>query len=282
VIGQTEELVPADKRLYALRDVTATVENVSLIAASIMSKKIAAGANAIVLDVKVGDGAFMKSLEDARVLAEAMIELGRGAERNVVALLTDMDQPLGWAIGNAVEVEEARSLLSGDESPPDLFSLAVQAAGRLLSLSDLGIDVDEGTKRAEATIDDGSALEAYERWITAQGGDPSPDVLPRARAPKELTADRAGFVAGVSALGLGRIALDLGAGRRTKEDDIDHAVGIRCFAKRGDEVQPGQVLAIVYAQDEDSAAHAADEIRESISIVDEPQPPRPIVLETLA
>jgi pyrimidine-nucleoside phosphorylase len=282
IVGQTAQLVPADKKLYALRDVTATVDNVSLIAASIMSKKIAAGANAIVLDVKVGDGAFMKSLEDARVLAEAMIELGRGAERNVVALLTDMDQPLGWAIGNAVEVEEARSLLSGDESPPDLFSLAVQAAGRLLSLSDLGIDVDEGTKRAEATIDDGSALEAYERWITAQGGDPSPDVLPRARATKELTADRAGFVAGVSALGLGRIALDLGAGRRTKEDDIDHAVGIRCFAKRGDEVQPGQVLAIVYAQDEDSAAHAADEIRESISIVDEPQPPRPIVLETLA
>jgi pyrimidine-nucleoside phosphorylase len=282
IIGQSPDLVPADKRLYALRDVTATVDSIPLIAASIMSKKIAAGAEAIVLDVKVGDGAFMKSLEDARVLAEAMIELGRGAERNVVALLTDMDQPLGWAIGNAVEVEEARSLLSGDESPPDLFSLAVQAAGRLLSLSDLGIDVDEGTKRAEATIDDGSALEAYERWITAQGGDPSPDVLPRARATKELTADRAGFVAGVSALGLGRIALDLGAGRRTKEDDIDHAVGIRCFAKRGDEVQPGQVLAIVYAQDEDSAAHAADEIRESISIVDEPQPPRPIVLETLA
>ena len=282
IIGQSPDLVPADKRLYALRDVTATVDSTPLIAASIMSKKIAAGAEAIVLDVKVGEGAFKRSLADARMLAETMIELGRGAQRKVVALLTDMDQPLGWAIGNAVEIEEVRALLSGDESPPDLFSLAVQVAGRLLSLSDLGIDADEGAKRAEAAIDDGSALEAYERWITAQGGDPSPEVLPKAPATKELTADSAGFVAEVSALGLGRVALDLGAGRRTKEDDIDHAVGIRCFAKRGDEVQPGQVLAAVYARDEDSAARTVDEIRELISIADEPRPPRPIVLETLA
>ena len=272
IIGQSPDLVPADKRLYALRDVTATVDSIPLIAASIMSKKIAAGAEAIVLDVKVGDGAFMKSLADARMLAEAMIELGRGAERNVVALLTDMDQPLGWAIGNAVEIEEARALLSGDESPP----------GRLLSLSDLGIDAAEGAKRAEAAVDDGSALEAYERWITAQGGDPSLDVLPKAPTTNELTSDREGFVAGVSALGLGRVALDLGAGRRTKEDDIDHSVGIRCFAKRGDEVQSGQVLATVYARDESSAEHAVNEIRELISIADEPQPPKPIVLETLA
>ena len=282
IIGQSPDLVPADKRLYALRDVTATVDSTPLIAASIMSKKIAAGAEAIVLDVKVGEGAFKRSLADARMLAETMIALGRGAQRKVVALLTDMDQPLGWAIGNAVEIEEVRALLSGDESPPDLFSLAVQVAGRLLSLSDLGIDADEGAKRAEAAIDDGSALEAYERWITAQGGDPSPEVLPKAPATKELTADSAGFVAEVSALGLGRVALDLGAGRRTKEDDIDHAVGIRCFAKRGDEVQPGQVLAAVYARDEDSAARTVDEIRALISIADEPRPPRPIVLETLA
>src|SRR6187397_664022 len=136
IIGQTPDLVPADKQLYALRDVTGTVDSIPLIAASIMSKKIAAGAEAIVLDVKVGDGAFMKSLSDARKLAEAMLELGRGAGREVVCLLTDMDQPLGWAIGNAVEIEEARGLLAGEESPPDLFSLAVQAAGRLISLSD--------------------------------------------------------------------------------------------------------------------------------------------------
>jgi pyrimidine-nucleoside phosphorylase len=261
IIGQTDDLVPADKQLYALRDVTGTVDSIPLIAASIMSKKIAAGADAIVLDVKVGDGAFMKSLEDARKLAESMIELGRGAGREVVSLLTDMEQPLGWAIGNAVEIREARSLLAGEESPPDLFSLAVQAAGRLVSLSDLGIDAEEGARRAERAIEDGSALGAPVRT--------------------ELTAGRAGFVARVSALGVGRVALELGAGRRTKEDTIDHAVGIRCFAKRGDPVEEGQPLAEVHARDEASGEQAADQIRPLIEIADEPSPPRPIVLETL-
>jgi len=155
IIGQSPDLVPADKRLYALRDVTATVDSIPLIAASIMSKKIAAGAEGIVLDVKVGNGAFMKSLADARMLAESMQELGRGAGRQVVALLTDMDQPLGWAIGNAIEIEEVRAMLSGAETPPDLFSLAIQATGQLLALSDLGIDAGEGIKRAEKAVDDG-------------------------------------------------------------------------------------------------------------------------------
>jgi pyrimidine-nucleoside phosphorylase len=282
IIGQSPDLVPADKRLYALRDVTATVDSIPLIAASIMSKKIAAGAEGIVLDVKVGDGAFMKSLEDGRMLAEAMIELGRGAGRDVVALLTNMEQPLGWAIGNAVEIEEARGLLAGEETPPDLFSLAIQATGQLLALSDLDVDPKEGTQRAEQAVADGSGLAAYERWIEAQGGDPSPDVLPRAPVTSELAADQEGYVAEVSALGLGRIALELGAGRRTKEDAIDHAVGIRCFAKRGDIVEVGQPLAVVYAQDEAGAERALERIRGLISVVDEPQPPRPIVLETLA
>jgi len=281
IIGQTPDLVPADKQLYALRDVTATVDSIPLIAASIMSKKIAAGAEAIVLDVKVGDGAFMKSLDDARRLAEAMLELGRGAGREVVCLLTDMDQPLGWAIGNAVEIEEARALLAGEESPPDLFSLAVQAAGRLVSLSDLGVDVDEATRRAERTIEDGSALEAWDRWIAAQGGDPSPEALPQAPVRRELTADREGLVASVSALGLGRVALDLGAGRRTKEDSIDHSVGLRCFAKRGEPVVAGQTLVDVCARDDASAEQAVEQLRPLIEVTDEPQPPRPIVLETL-
>jgi thymidine phosphorylase len=257
------------------------VDSIPLIAASIMSKKIAAGAEAIVLDVKVGDGAFMKSLDDARKLAEAMLELGRGAGREVVCLLTDMDQPLGWAIGNAVEIREARGLLAGEDSPPDLFSLAMQAAGRLVSLSDLGVDVDEGTRRAEAVIEDGSALAAWDRWIAAQGGDPSPDVLPEASVHKELTAEREGIVAGVSALGLGRVALDLGAGRRTKEDAIDHAVGLRCFAKRGEPVQAGQTLVEVHAHDDASADSAIEQIGPLIQLAGEPQPPRPIVLETL-
>jgi len=281
IIGQTDDLVPADKQLYALRDVTATVDSIPLIAASIMSKKIAAGADAIVLDVKVGDGAFMKSIEDARKLAESMIELGRGAGRKVVSLLTDMEQPLGWAVGNAVEIREARSLLASEDSPPDLFSLAVQAAGRLVSLSDLGIDAEEGARRAERAIEDGSALAAYERWIAAQGGDPSVDVLQEAPVRTELTAERPGFVAGVSALGVGRVALELGAGRRTKEDTIDHAVGVRCFAKRGEPVDQGQPLAEIHARDQPSAEQAADQIRPLIEISDESGPPRPIVLETL-
>jgi pyrimidine-nucleoside phosphorylase len=215
------------------------------------------------------------------MLAEVMLELGHGAGREVVCLLTDMDQPLGWAIGNAVEIEEARSLLAGEESPPDLFSLAIQAAGRLLALSDLEIDAEEGSRRAEQAIEDGSALAAYERWIEAQGGNPAPDELPTAPVAQELTAEEEGFVSQVSALGLGRIALELGAGRRTKEDAIDHAVGIRCFAKRGDVVEKGQRLASVYARDEAAAEHAIAEISSLIALGDEPQPPRPIVLETL-
>jgi pyrimidine-nucleoside phosphorylase len=281
IIGQSPDLVPADKRLYALRDVTATVDSIPLIAASIMSKKIAAGAEAIVLDVKVGDGAFMKSLEDARVLAEAMLELGRGAGKEVVCLLTDMDQPLGWAIGNALEVDEVRRMLAGEEMPLDLFSLAIQATGRLLALSDLGIDADEGTARAEAALDDGSALVTFNRWIEAQGGDPAPDALPTAPVVREVAAEDEGFVAEVSALGLGRAALELGAGRRTKDDEIDHAVGIRCFAKRGEPISPGQPLAEIHARDEAAAERAADRVRELVSTATEPQPPRPIVLETL-
>jgi pyrimidine-nucleoside phosphorylase len=281
IIGQSPDLVPADKRLYALRDVTATVDSIPLIAASIMSKKIAAGAEGIVLDVKVGNGAFMKSLADARVLAESMQELGRGAGRRVVALLTDMDQPLGWAIGNAIEIEEARAMLTGAETPPDLFSLAIQAAGQLLALSDLSIEAAEGIKRAEQAVDDGSAAELFERWIAAQGGDLSAG-LPTAPVSRELTADRDGFVGEVSALGLGRVALELGAGRRTTDDAIDHAVGIRCFAKRGDPLEAGQTLAVVYGRDEAGAGRALEQIQQLIGIVDEPQPPRPIVLETLA
>ena len=181
-----------------------------------------------------------------------------------------------------MEIREARSLLAGEDSPPDLFSLAVQAAGRLVSLSDLGVDAEEGARRAERAIEDGSALAAYERWIEAQGGDPSLEVLPDAPIRKELTADRAGFVGAVSALGVGRAALELGAGRRTKADSIDHAVGILCFAKRGDPVEPGQPLAEIHARDDASAERAADQIRPLIEISEESGPPRPIVLETLA
>ena len=179
IVGQTADLVPADKKLYALRDVTATVDIVPLIASSIMSKKLAAGAEAIVLDVKVGDGAFMKTLDDARVLAEQMHQIGTWAGREVTCLLTDMDQPLGRAVGNALEVEEARDTVRGD-GPADFTELVLEACARLLAYSDLGIDVAEGRRRAEAAVADGSALETYERWIRAQGGDPDPAALERA------------------------------------------------------------------------------------------------------
>jgi pyrimidine-nucleoside phosphorylase len=280
IVGQTADLVPADKKLYALRDVTATVDNVSLIAASIMSKKIAAGADAIVLDVKVGDGAFMKTLADAQILGETMLDLGRRAGREVVCLLTDMDQPLGRAVGNALEVREARDTVRG-EGPPDFTELVLDACARLLALSDLGIDEAEGRARAEAAVADGSALARYDQWIRAQGGDPAEDALPRARVVLPVQASREGHVAELGAIRIGTAALELGAGRRTKDDEIDHAVGIVCVRKRGDSVAAGDVLAEVHARDEASAARAAEEVASAYSLADEPPAPRPLLLDVL-
>ena len=239
--------MPADKKLYALRDVTATVDIVPLIASSIMSKKLAAGADAIVLDVKVGDGAFMKTLDDAVILAEQMLDLGRRADRQVVCLLTDMSQPLGHAVGNALEIREAVDTVRGD-GPPDFTELVLDACARLLALSDLGIDVDEGRRRAEAAVADGSALAAYERWIRAQGGDPTWMLLPAAAVVREVSAPSDGVVTQLDPLAVGIAALELGAGRRTKSDPIDHSVGVVCRAKRGDEVSAGDVLAEVHAR----------------------------------
>jgi pyrimidine-nucleoside phosphorylase len=280
IIGQTADLVPADKLLYGLRDVTATVDNVSLIASSIMSKKIAGGADAIVLDVKVGDGAFMKSLEDARTLAEAMLELGRRAGREVVCVLTDMDQPLGCAVGNALEVREAIDTLRG-EGPPDFTELVLSSCAHLLALSDLELDEDAARARAEHAVTDGSALTTYGRWIEAQGGDPDETALPVAPTVREVAADRNGFVAAIGAVAVGQAALHLGAGRRTKDDTIDHAVGVRCLAKRGDRVEAGQTVAEIHARDDESAERAAAEVIAAYTYAGEPPPDRPIVLETI-
>ena len=281
IIGQTADLVPADKLLYGLRDVTATVDNVSLIASSIMSKKIAGGADAIVLDVKVGDGAFMKTREDARTLAEAMLELGRRAGREVVCVLTDMDQPLGQAVGNALEVREAIATVRG-EGPPDFTELVLASCAHLLALSDLGIDEETGRRRAEQAVADGSALAAYRRWIEAQGGDPDEGAFPGAPVVREVAADRSGFVGSIGAVDVGVAALRLGAGRRTKEDAIDHAVGVRCLAKRGDRVDEGQPLAEVHARDDESADRGVADVRAAYVLADEPPPEQPIVLETIA
>ena len=278
IIGQTGDLVPADKRLYALRDVTATVDIVPLIASS---KKLAAGAQAMVLDVKVGDGAFMKTIEDARILAEQMVDLGRRADRQVVCLLTDMDQPLGAAVGNALEVREAVETIVG-EGPPDLTELVLDASARLLALSDIGIDAVEGRERAQQAISDGSAREAYERWVRAQGGDPDLDALPRAPIVREVLATHSGVVNRLSALTIGIASLELGGGRRTKDDDIDHAVGVVCSAKRGQTVEAGQVLADVHARDEWSAEAATAAVLAAYEIGDEPPPVQGILIDVVA
>jgi pyrimidine-nucleoside phosphorylase len=280
IVGQTADLVPADKRLYALRDVTATVDNLSLIAASIMSKKIAAGADAIVLDVKVGDGAFMKSVDDARALAETMIELGRRAGREVVCLLTDMDQPLGRAVGNALEVREAWETVSGG-GPGDCRELVVDAAAQLLALSDLGVDGDEGRRRAETALDDGSALATYDRWVRAQGGDPDPARLPVAPVVRQVAAPASGYVHELRARGVAITAMELGAGREVAGQPIDHAVGVVCLRKRGEEVAAGEPLAEVHARDETAAEKAEESLLAAYEIGDGEVEPRPLVLEVL-
>jgi pyrimidine-nucleoside phosphorylase len=281
IIGQTVDLVPADKRLYALRDVTATVDIIPLIASSIMSKKIAGGADAIVLDVKVGEGAFMKTLELARELAEAMRALGARAGRQVVAELTDMDQPLGHAVGNALEIREAVATLQG-EGPDDFVELVLGSAGHLLALSDLGVDAEEGRRRAEEAIANGTALEHYERWVAAQGGDPALDALPSAPVVAQAHAPADGFVREITATHVGVTALRLGAGRVRKDDVVDHAVGIVCLAKRGDRIETGQPLAEVHARTEDDAARAAAEVAAAYRIGPDAPEPRPIVLDVIA
>ncbi len=281
IIGASADLVPADKKLYALRDVTATVDNYSLIAASIMSKKIAAGADAIVIDAKVGDGAFMKSIEDARALAEAMLDLGARSGRQVVCLLTDMDQPLGSAVGNALEIREAIATVKG-EGPADFVELVLAACSRLLAVSDLGIDEEEGRTRATQAIADGSAFEAYERWIRAQGGDPSEDALATARVVRELPSEQDGYVTALGAVAVGQAALHLGAGRLTKDDAIDHAVGVMCLRKRGDRVAAGEPLAEIHAATEADADTAAQQLAAAYTIGSEPPPQRPVVLDVLA
>jgi pyrimidine-nucleoside phosphorylase len=281
IVGQSDRLVPADKKLYALRDVTATVDIVPLIASSIMSKKLAAGADAIVLDVKVGDGAFMKTLDEARVLAEEMLELGRRAGREVTCLLTDMDQPLGRAVGNALEIREALDTVRG-EGPADFTELVLDACARLLAYSDLGVDVDEGRSRAEAAVADGSAFRTYERWLQAQGGDPDPRALPEAPVQVPVSAPRDGIVTRLGALAVGVAALELGAGRRTKTDPVDHSVGVLCFAKRGDSVLAGDDIAEVHARDEASAAAAVEAVLEAYTFGDVPPATQGILLDVMA
>jgi pyrimidine-nucleoside phosphorylase len=245
-----------------------------------MSKKIAGGADAIVIDVKVGDGAFMKSLDDARALADAILDLGARAGREVVCLLTAMDRPLGRAVGNALEIREAIATIKG-EGPPDFVELVNAACARLLTLSDLGVDEQEARVRVAQVIADGSAFAAYERWIRAQGGDPDEAALPTAPVVRELSSPLAGYVADLGAVAVGQAALHLGAGRRTKEDEIDYSVGIVCLRKPGDRVAEGEPLAEIHAAAEAAADEAARELLAAYAFADEPPPERRVVLDVL-
>jgi pyrimidine-nucleoside phosphorylase len=223
----------------------------------------------------------MKTIEDARELAQMMLELGRHAGREVVCVLTDMDQPLGHAVGNALEIRETIATLKGD-GPPDFSELVLGASAHLLALSDLEIGQEEGRARAETSVHDGTALAMYQRWIAAQGGDPAEGALPAAPVIRQVLAPAGGYVRAIGATDVGTAALRLGAGRQTKDDVIDHAVGIRCLKKRGDAVATGDVLAEVHARDDASAQQAESEVLAAYELGDEAPSARPIVLETIA
>ncbi|MGE5701052.1 MAG: pyrimidine-nucleoside phosphorylase [Clostridia bacterium] len=259
VIGQSGNLTPADKKLYALRDVTATVETIPLIASSIMSKKIASGADAIILDVKVGKGAFMKTLEDAEKLAHAMVAIGKQVGRQTMAVISDMNQPLGRAIGNALEVKEAIETLSGN-GPSDLTELALTIASHMLVLGGQCGDVQEARKRVSSSIESGEALAKLRMMVEAQGGDvrmiDDLSRLPQAAIRYEYKAGQSGYLAAIDAERIGHASVLLGAGRMTKDAPIDLSVGIVLTKKVGEAVEAGEVLAVIHAND-DKLLHSA-------------------------
>lgn len=284
IAAQTADLAPADKRLYALRDVTGTVESIPLIAASVMSKKLAAGADCIVLDVKCGRGAFMHTLEDARRLAQAMVAIGHHAGRRVAAAISTMEQPLGHAIGNALEVREAIATLRG-EGPPDLIELCIILGGELAVLAGKATDQAQGQALIRATLTSGRAWEQFRRFIANQGGDlavlDDPDRLPRAPVVWPLLATQSGTVATIDGMALGYTLNDLGGGRQHKEDQIDPSVGFVLVAKVGDQVAAGAPLLQIHAASEQDAARVLPRLTAAYQIVDHAVAPPPLILEII-
>ena len=280
IASQTAEIDPADKKLYALRDVTGTVAVQGLIVSSIMSKKLAAGADIIVLDVKCGSGSFMKTEADARALAQEMVDVGNAAGRKTAALITDMDTPLGHAVGNALEVREAIAALKG-EFTGDLTELCLTIGSTILLLGGMADSEQAARAMAQRVIDDGSALEALRSFLCAQGGDArvidDPDRLPTAPVQLPLWADMDGYVNRMDAQGVGLVSLHLGGGRATKESVIDPAVGIVLEKKTGDAVRAGETLAVIHARDEVSAERAAAELRACYVISAEKPEARPFI-----
>ena len=268
LIGQTGNLTPADKKLYALRDVTATIDSIPLITSSIMSKKLAAGSKNIVLDVKTGSGAFMKTPEDAEKLAENMVRIGKSCGRNVSALLTDMDRPLGFAVGNSLEVIEAVNVLKGLEKG-DLYEVSVSLATEMVSLVK-GITPESARKQVENAIESGKAFAKMKEWIAAQGGDTSvlddTDLFPKAAFAYEVRAPKGGRIRKMNAEDIGKAAAILGAGRISKEDPIDHAAGIVLEKKTGDSVKKGDVIATLFTNNEASVAQAEERFLSALEI----------------
>ncbi len=269
IMGQTADLAPADKKLYALRDVTATVDNMSLIASSIMSKKLAAGAEAIVLDVKTGSGAFMKQEADARALGEEMVRIGRNAGRRMSAVISDMDQPLGRAVGNALEVREAIETLQGG-GPEDFRELCLVLGSQMLMAGEKARSREEAEKMLKGVIQDGSALEKLAQFVEAQGGNPQAvyrtELLPRADIVKTVPAPVSGYVSHIACDEVGICSLILGGGRETKESRVDLSVGLVLNKKVGDYVEAGEPLALIHANREERAAEAERRFLAAVAI----------------
>ena len=283
VIGQTAHITPADKKLYALRDVTSTVDNFGLIASSIMSKKLAAGSDAIVLDVKCGDGAFMENLDDAVTLANLMVDIGTDAGRKTVAAITDMSQPLGKAVGNSLEVIEAIETLKGN-GPEDITELAEKLSGIMVYLGGKASSPEEGYAMTKKALADGSGLAQLRRFIEAQGGNPGViddySLFPQASVKDELKAEKDGFVAEIAARTIGLASQHTGAGRATKESDIDLAAGVYLHKKVGDKVSAGETLAVFYGNDRAKVDAAMAEAKKAFRITDEPCQ-RPVLIKDI-
>jgi len=283
-IGQTDRLAPADRKLYALRDVTATVESIPLISSSIMSKKLAEGVDALVLDVKVGSGAFMKKQVDARRLAQTMVGIGRRMDKKVQALITNMNQPLGFAIGNALEIMEASQTLQ-NAGPADLTKLSLELAARMIFLGKKAESLEEARRIAEKHLVDGSAYKKFKQVVAAQGGNPQAldkfELLPNATGMREVASPRAGYVTSIDAEDIGIASNMIGAGRDKKEDSIDPAVGIILEVKTGEKVDAGSVLCRLYYTKEDRVEEAADMVEDAFRISAHKPEERELILEVV-
>ncbi len=279
IVGQSKELAPADKKLYALRDVTATVDCLPLIVSSIMGKKLAADDDCIVLDVKTGSGAFAKTVEESVTLAKAMVDIGKSAGKKMLALITDMDRPLGVNIGNSLEVIEAIETLNG-KGPEDFTEACIILATSMLYLAEKG-SLDECERMVKNSIENGSALETLAKMVEAQGGDKSviynPDLFKKAPYSKEVRASKSGYIVSVDTEGYGIASLMLGAGRNTKEEEIDHSAGIKLVKKTGDEVKEGEIIAIMYTSEEYRFKGAIEKFISSTTIDKDKPEARPLV-----